>query len=103
LFCLRLGSFPTPAGLVFSLVSVSTHPASLNSLVQSTPHSSHPPKPKTMDFDRSVSKLKKEQEKRRAEALRKAERYVAMFICMHGSMPFLPLYPPSLCPQALLP
>lgn len=55
-----------------------------------------------MDFDRSVSKLKKEQEKRRAEALRKAERYVACVLCLWVAawVPSLSLLksPPSLCP-----
>jgi len=57
-----------------------------------------------MDFDRSVSKLKKEQEKRRAEAVRKAERYVAFVsVCVggwvHASPP--PVTFPSLCPTFL--
>lgn len=31
-----------------------------------------------MDFDRAASKLKKEQEKRRQEAVRRLERYVSL-------------------------
>ena len=53
----------------------------------SPPQHTPPPATTTMDFDRSVSKIQKEQEKRRLEALRKAERYVcACLLLLHVAL-----------------